>query len=158
MLNPHRSSHRGRGPAMVSWVKKRDLRRDAGAGGLGAGFARNPTSPDTDTTRAPADLASVEPRSGNQKAKHESTLAPSGFTPGEPRFGSRNKVKTLPMAPCRLYGCRFQTLGPPAWSRRGRAGRRSIFFWFPNLRCPGVKPEGAALFPKSDSFATSSEK
>ena len=137
MLNPHRSSHRGRGPAMVSWVKKRDLRRDAGAGGLGAGFARNPTSPDTDTTRAPADLASVEPRSGNQKAKHESTLAPPASRRGSPGLAAATRSRLCRWPPVDYtdaaskpsvprhgaggavladgrFSSGFQTSGPPA--------------------------------------------
>ena len=46
---------------------------------------------------APSDLASVEPRSGNQYAEQKCTLAPAGFMPVVPMFGSRNRVMSQSM-------------------------------------------------------------
>jgi len=86
---------------------------------------------------APSDLASVEPRSGNQNAKQKCTLAPACSRRGSQGLASATWSMTLPMAPAdraadaskpsvprheaggavladSRFSSGFQTSGPPA--------------------------------------------
>ena len=107
---------------------------------------------------APSDLASVEPRSGNQNAKQKRTLAPAGFTPVVPMFGSRNQVMSVSMvadsaAPTSKPSVRRREAGGAVL-----AGWRSVSFWFARPPVPRHEAGGAAQCPKPDTSATPSEK